>query len=128
MSNIEKAITYVGSYFMLFFVAISLDIMDDLPLVFDLIIFSCGLYIIAVRDDILIQHISGYNMVCNGGVGKRIVSVLIKIIIGLVIIKIMLLGGYQYVLILYLIDYLTWALTDRSLVQVMSLTTIERKR
>ncbi|WOO88851.1 hypothetical protein R2F61_08215 [Mollicutes bacterium LVI A0078] len=126
MDQIEKAVIYIGSYFMLFVAAIALQIMSDLPSFYDVLVFFACVYIIWARDEILAYHVIGFHVKSNGSKFKKVLSSLLRIILGLVIIKLMIMGLFQYVLILYLIDYLTWIQTGRAISQVVSLCTIER--
>lgn len=126
MDQIEKAVIYIGSYFMLFVAAIALQIMSDLPSFYDVLVFFACVYIIWARDEILAYHVIGFHVKSNGSKFKKVLSSLLRIILGLIIIKLMIMGLFQYVLILYLIDYLTWIQTGRAISQVVSLCTIER--
>ncbi len=125
MDQIEKAVIYIGSYFMLFIAAIGLEIISDLPAFYDILVFIAVIYIAWARDEILAYHVIGFHVKSNSKV-KSFISSMLRIILGLIIIKLMILGLYQYVLILYLIDYLTWIQTGRALGQVFTLSTIER--
>ncbi len=126
MDQIERAVIYIGSYFMLFVAAISLQIMSDLPMFYDVLVFLACVYIVWARDEILAYHVIGFHVKSDGSKFKKILSSLIRILIGLMVIKLMIMGLFQYVLILYLIDYLTWIQTGRALSHVVSLCTIER--
>lgn len=127
MDQIEKAIIYVGSYFLLFIAAVSLEIMSDLPTFYDVLVYISCIYIIWARDEILAYHVIGSNVVCHGGKFKRFLSSMLRIILGLIIVKMLILGFYQSVLVLFLIDYLTWVWTGKALSHAMTLCTIERK-
>lgn len=128
MDHIEKAIIYLGSYFMLFIAAISLQMITDLPEFYDVLIFIACVYIIWARDEIFAYHIIGKHVVISGGKIKSFISSILRIFVGLVILKLMILGFFQVVMILYLIDFLTWVWADRALSQVLTLCKIERKQ
>lgn len=127
MDQIEKAVIYVGSYFMLFVAAISLEIMTDLPTFYDILVYISCIYIIWARDEILAYHIIGFHVTSHGNKFKVIASSILRIILGLIIVKMMIMGFYQTVLVLYLIDYLTWVWTGRAISHVATLCSIERK-
>ncbi len=126
MDQLEKAIIYVGSYFMLFVAAISLEIITDLPMVFDIMVYISCIYIVWARDEILAYHVIGFHVKSEGSKFKRFTSSMLRIGLGLIIIKAMIMGFYQAVLVLYLIDYLTWIWTGRALSHAATLCTIER--
>lgn len=126
MDQLEKAIIYIGSYFMLFVAAISLEIISDLPTFYDILIYMSCIYIVWARDEILAYHVIGFHVTTDGSKLKRFTSSLLRIILGLLIIKVMIMGFYQLVFILYLIDYLTWIWTGKALSHVGTLCTIER--
>lgn len=126
MDQIEKAIIYVGSYFMLFVAAIALEIISDLPSFFDIIIFICCVYIVWARDEILAYHVIGFHVKSSGSKFIKLLSAVLRITLGLIIIKLMIMGFFQYVLILYLIDYLTWIWAGRALSHVFTMSTVER--
>ncbi len=126
MDYIEKAILYIGSYFMLFVAATALTLITDLPQIFDVIVFIACIYIVWARDEILAHHIIGYTMYNSNSIMLRILSQIFRIGIGLIIIKMMMLGLFQYVLLLYLIDYFTWVQCDVALSQAITFCKIER--
>ncbi len=126
MDQIEKAITYIGSYFMLFIAATALQIIQDVPMIYDILVYLACIYITWARDEILAYHVIGFTVTSQGSRLVKVISSLIRIIIGLGIIKLMIMGFYQYVLIVYFIDYFTWVKAGRSISQVLSLSTIER--
>lgn len=126
MDYIEKAILYVGSYFMLFIVACGLGIMKDLPMVYDVLVMLASIYIIWARDEILAHHIIGFQVRSEGSRLKKVISYGLRILMGLIIVKMMLLGLYQHVIILYIIDYITWTQGGLALSQFITLCKIER--
>lgn len=126
MDQIEKAVIYVGSYFMLFVAAIALEIISDLPAYYDVLVFVACVYITWARDEILAYHVIGFHIQNDGSKFIRLLSSVLRILIGMIIVKLMIMGFFQYVLILYLIDYLTWIQTGRALSHVITLCTIER--
>lgn len=127
MDQIEKAVIYIGSYFMLFVAAIGLEIMSDLPQSYDVLVFLACVYIVWARDEILAYHVIGYHVNSSGSKLKKISSSCLRIIVGMMIVKLMIMGFYQYVLVLYLIDYLTWIQAGRALSHVVCMCNIERK-
>ncbi len=128
MNYTEKAIVYMGNYLMLFIASISIETINSPIFMFNLLMFVPILYIIWIRDKILTYHVLGMYITCDGGKFKKFCSAISKMIIGLVIIKLIIMDFYQYVLLLYVIDYFTWAFADRSLSHIMTLCTIERSK
>lgn len=126
MDQIEKAVIYIGSYFMLFVAAIALEIVSDLPMFYDVLIFISCVYIIWARDEILAYHVIGFHVKSSDSKIIKVLSSGLRILLGLIIIKFMIMGFFQYVLILYLIDYLTWIWAGRALSHVFTLSTVER--
>ncbi|WOO87817.1 hypothetical protein RZE82_02500 [Mollicutes bacterium LVI A0039] len=127
MDQIEKVVICVGSYLMLFIAAIGLGIMRDLPMYFDVIVYIACIYIAWAREEILAYHVIGCHVTPTGKLPMKIMSHIIRIAIGIAYIKLMLMGFYQYVLVLFFIDYFTWVKTGRALTHVISLCSIERK-
>ncbi len=126
MDQIEKAVIYIGSYFMLFIAATALQIIQDVPMTYDILVYLACIYITWARDEILAYHVIGFTVTSQGSKLVKAISSLIRILIGLGIIKLMIMGFYQYVLMIYFIDYFTWVKAGRSLSQLLSLSTIER--
>ncbi len=126
MDQIEKAVIYIGSYFMLFIAATALQIIQDVPMTYDILVYLACIYITWARDEILAYHVIGFTVKSQGSKLAKVISSLIRVIIGLGIIKLMIMGFYQYVLMIYFIDYFTWVKAGRSISQVLSLSTIER--
>lgn len=111
---------------MLFIVAICFKIISDLPTFFDCIVFLAGLFIIWARDEILAYHIIGFHVTTNNNKLLALFSSLLRIMLGLIVVKMMILGFFQYVLILYLIDYMTWSWSGRALSHALTLCYVER--
>lgn len=128
MNRTEKAILYISSYFILFIIAITLQTVKDLPASIDVVIFMACIYMIAVRNEILAHHIMGEQIVYNGGKLVVFGSAILRILIGLIIVKLMILGFFQYILIVYVVDYFTWIKAGRSLSQVLSLYSIGKEK
>ncbi len=125
MDHLEKAVLYTGSYFMLFICATALIITSDLPLAMDALMYLAVCYVIWARDEILAHHIIGFTVHASS---KRVtmLSSLLRIVLGLIIVKLLIMGLYQQVIIVYLIDYITWINCDKAFSQYITLCTIER--
>ncbi len=126
MDQIEKAVIYIGSYFMLFIAATALQIIQDLPFSYDILVYLACIYITWARDEILAYHVIGFTITSESNKFVKLFSSIMRVLIGLFVIKMMILGFYQYVLIIYFIDYFTWVKTGRAISQVLSMSTIER--
>lgn len=126
MKHLDQVVFYISSYILLFIIAVSLQTITDLPTVFDLIIICAIAYIIIMHNQILARHVLGINW--KSSTDKKLLKLIgfiAKITICLILVKMMILDLYQFVVIIYVIDFITLIRCYRSLYNIITFTMFE---
>lgn len=125
MRHLDQIVFYIASYILMFIIAVSLQTIVDLPIYADVIILCAMVYIIIMHNQILSRHILGLNWKTSDNKFVALIGEIIKVIFCLIIIKMMIFDLYQFVVIIYIIDFITLVRCERSLYNLITFTKFE---